>query len=173
MLFTDYLDFRLYRDGQLVTKIAIAQLQHGSIVPLPQNFAAFTNLIKDFTTHISQTIESARKLAEMMAGKARLLSDVIEKVLTSDEANDENNTLKEQMHAFKQILIHDITPKDLPMYMRRPLLTACLRHACTILHCHVKSHSSGGEHIENKYCFRVQHVTIIDGTILPKKYKLF
>jgi predicted helicase len=47
----------------------------------------------------------------MMAGKARLLSEVIEKALTSDESNSEDSTLKDQMHAFKQILIHDITPK--------------------------------------------------------------
>lgn len=47
----------------------------------------------------------------MMAGKARLLSDVIEKALTSDETHNEDSTLKEQMTAFKNILIHDITPK--------------------------------------------------------------
>ena len=46
-----------------------------------------------------------------MAGKARLLSDIIEKSLTSDEENQEDSTLKEQMAAFKSILIHDITPK--------------------------------------------------------------
>ncbi len=46
-----------------------------------------------------------------MAGKARLLSDVIEKALLSDETHNENSTLKDQMNAFKQILIHDITPK--------------------------------------------------------------
>jgi hypothetical protein len=42
-------------------------------------------LSKTFATHIGQTIKSSKKLAEMMAGKARLLSDVIEKALTSDE----------------------------------------------------------------------------------------
>jgi type I restriction-modification system DNA methylase subunit len=47
----------------------------------------------------------------MMAGKARLLSDVIEKALTSDEEKHENSTLKDQMNAFREILIHDITPK--------------------------------------------------------------
>jgi predicted helicase len=47
----------------------------------------------------------------MMAGKARLLSDVIEKSLTSDETREEDSTLKEQMKAFKDILIHDITSK--------------------------------------------------------------
>jgi len=111
LIFTDYLDFHLYIDGIFITKIAIAEIQNGTIIPLPNNYATFTNLIKDFATHVGQTIKSSRKLAEMMAGKARLLSDVIEKALTSDEYNHANSTLKDQMIAFKQILIHDITPK--------------------------------------------------------------
>lgn len=111
LIFTDYLDFHLYIDGVFITKIAIAEIQDGNIVPLPENFATFTNLIKDFCVHISQSIKSSKKLAEMMAGKARLLSDVIEQALTSDENNSEDSTLKDQMNAFKEILIHDITPK--------------------------------------------------------------
>jgi predicted helicase len=111
LIFTDYLHFYLYRDGQLVLKIAIAELTPKGIKPLPENFQAFENLLKDFCTHIGQTIKSSKRLAEMMAGKARLLSEVIEKALTSDESNHEDSTLKEQMLAFRQILIHDITPK--------------------------------------------------------------
>ncbi|MEZ4802055.1 MAG: type ISP restriction/modification enzyme [Gelidibacter sp.] len=111
LIFTDYLDFHLYRDGHFVTSIAIAQVVDNSIQPITENFVAFENLIKEFTVHISQTIKSPKRLAEMMAGKARLLSDVIGKALTSDETHQEDSTLKEQMHAFKDILIHDITPK--------------------------------------------------------------
>jgi predicted helicase len=111
LLFTDYLDFHLYIDGIFITKIAIAEIQNGTIVPLPNNFSIFNNLIKDFASRVGQTIKSSKKLAEMMAGKARLLSDIIEKSLTSDEENQEDSTLKDQMNAFKQILIHDITPK--------------------------------------------------------------
>jgi len=111
LIFTDYLDFHLYIDGIFITKIAIAEIQNGTIVPLPDNFGTFTNLIKDFASHVGQTIKSSKKLAEMMAGKARLLSDVIEKALTSDESNKEDSTLKDHMNTFKQILIHDITPK--------------------------------------------------------------
>ncbi len=111
LLFTDYLDFHLYHDGQFITRIAIGELTDKGIKPLPENFTTFENLIKDFCTHIGQTIKSSKKLAEMMAGKARLLSDVIEKALTSDETNQEDSTLKDQMNAFRQILIHDITPK--------------------------------------------------------------
>ena len=47
-----------------------------------------------------------------MAGKALLLSEVIEKALTSDENNEENSTLKDHIKGFKKILIHDVTPKE-------------------------------------------------------------
>lgn len=112
LIFTDYLDFYYYKNGELVTSIRIGVVDQGKILPLPHNFPAFELLIKDFTTHIGQSIKSPKKLAEMMAGKARMLANVIENSLNSDEENQENSTLKEQMNAFKDILIHDITPKE-------------------------------------------------------------
>jgi len=124
LIFTDYLTFILYREGEFVTKISIGEIttspnpskgggqERGEIRALPENFASFENFIKDFCSHHGQTIKSSKKLAEMMAGKARLLSDIIEKALSSDEVNSEDSTLKDQLNAFKQILIHDITPKS-------------------------------------------------------------
>lgn len=111
IIFTDYLDFHLYCDGQFIMRIRIGEIGDKGILPLIDNFSRFENFIKDFCTQVGQTIKSSKKLAEMMAGKARLLSDVIEKALTSDEINNANSTLEDQMNAFKQILIHDITPK--------------------------------------------------------------
>lgn len=111
IIFTDYLDFHLYRNGVAVMKISIGEITPKGIKPLANNFSSFENFIKDFCSHIAQTIKSPKRLAELMAGKARLLSEVIEKALTSDETNQEDSTLKDQMKAFKQILIHDITPK--------------------------------------------------------------
>jgi len=111
LVFTDYLDFHLYQDGQFITKIAIAKITDNRIEELPENFSRFENIIKDFCVHNSQNIKSSKNLAQMMAGKARLLSDIIEKALTSDQENQENSTLKDQMIAFKEILIHDITPQ--------------------------------------------------------------
>jgi predicted helicase len=111
LIFTDYLDFYLFIDGEFKTSIRIGQLVNDSIVAIPENFAEFTNLIKNFCSHIGQTIKSSKKLAEMMATKARLLSEVIEKALNSDETHNEDSSLKDQMKGFKDILIHDITPK--------------------------------------------------------------
>lgn len=56
LIFTDYIDFHIYQDGEFITKIAIAEVVENRIKPLPENFATFTNLIKDFATHIGQTI---------------------------------------------------------------------------------------------------------------------
>ena len=47
-----------------------------------------------------------------MAKKAKLLAIIIENALNSDEENQQNSSLKEQMDAFKEILIHNIKPKE-------------------------------------------------------------
>jgi predicted helicase len=111
IIFTDYINFHLYRDGEFVTKIAIGELTDKDIKPLPENFSAFEDFMRDFCSHHGQTIKSPKRLAELMAGKARLLANVIELALTSDENNQEDSSLRDQMTAFKEILIHDITPK--------------------------------------------------------------
>lgn len=111
LIFTDYLSFHFYRDGeQNGESVEIGKILNGTIVPVPENFATFTNRLKDFCTNKgNQTIRSSKKLSAMMAGKARLLSNIIELALTRDIADQDNSTLKDQMEAFKDILIHDIT----------------------------------------------------------------
>ncbi|MEX2603607.1 MAG: type ISP restriction/modification enzyme [Gracilimonas sp.] len=122
LIFTDYLDFHLYREGEPITTVRIAEVQDGQIVGKPENYGRFEDIIKDFGTHIGQTIRSANKLSKMMAGKARLLADVIEKALNADAESDikksdrvnesANNTLREQLSAFQNVLIHDIGAKE-------------------------------------------------------------
>jgi predicted helicase len=111
LIFSDYLNFCLYQNGILAYKITIGELTSSGIRPLPENYDQFVNMLKYFCKFKGQTIKNSKQLAEMMATKARLLADVIEKALMSDDSNDENSTLKDQLTAFKQILIHDITPK--------------------------------------------------------------
>lgn len=108
LIFTDYMDFHFYKDGIFTTGIAIAKIDGNKIIPIVENFDTFQNLIKNFAQTISQTIKSPTKLAEMMAGKAKLMADVIEKSLNSDDETDTRSSLKQQMLSFKQMLIHDI-----------------------------------------------------------------
>ncbi len=112
LIFTDYLDFHFYKDGVFTTSIAIARIENGAIIPITANFEAFEGLIKNFALTISQTIKSPTKLAEMMAGKAKLMADIIEKSLDFDDENDSRSSLKNQMLSFKQMLIHDIDNKS-------------------------------------------------------------
>jgi predicted helicase len=112
LILTDYLEFRLYRNGKPVTSVKIAEVKGKAVVPLPDSFKDLENLIRNFCTHVGQTIESHLKLAEMMAGKARMMQAVIEKAVTGDEENEQDSTLKDQMTAFQKILIHDIKPSE-------------------------------------------------------------
>ena len=112
LIITDYLDFWFYKNGELTIKIQIAKIENGVVIPITENFSLFENNIKSFVTFVSQTITSPSKLAKMMAGKARLLEDVIEKAILSEDENEANNSLREQLEIFKASLIHDITPQS-------------------------------------------------------------
>jgi len=109
LIITDYLDFWFYKQGELTNKISIGKIENGVIVSLHENFELFINSILSFTSFVSQTITSPSKLAKLMAGKARLLENVIEKAILSDEESDANNSLRGQLEVFKASLIHDIT----------------------------------------------------------------
>nr|WP_320020554.1 hypothetical protein [uncultured Draconibacterium sp.] len=134
LIITDYLWFQFFKEGELVHEIRIGEIDGNSIKPLPENFTNFENLVRDFCTYVGQTIRSGKKLAGMMAAKARLLQNIVERALTADNENDENSTLNDQYESFKNILIHDLTPKALPTFMRKHWLTECLPHVTTTRH---------------------------------------
>ena len=112
LIITDYLWFQFFKEGELVHEIRIGEVVGNSIQPLPENFTEFTNRIADFCTYIGQTIRSSKKLAEMMAAKARLLQNILEKALSDDEQTAENTSLRGQFETFKDILIHDLDAKS-------------------------------------------------------------
>ena len=108
-IFTDYLRFHFYQNETFITSIAIAEVKNNIIVPIPSNFDNFIEIMKGFFNYKGQTIKSSKELAKMMAGKAKLLSSIIEGAV-----NDESEVggLKDQMQAFRSMLIHDITAKQ-------------------------------------------------------------
>lgn len=109
LIFTDYLDFQFYKNGEFITSIQIAKIENGEVIAIVENFGTFESLIKNFALTVSQSIKSPTKLAEMMAGKAKLMADVIERSLNHDDETQTKSELKSQMLSFKQMLIHDIT----------------------------------------------------------------
>lgn len=112
LIITDYLEFRFYRDGDLLNTIRIGEIKGKKITLTEERIDEFETHIKDFCVSTGQTIKSSSKLSKIMAGKARLLAKVIEMALTEDEENRENNALRDQLEAFQQILIHDLKIKE-------------------------------------------------------------
>jgi predicted helicase len=118
LIITDYLEFRLFRDGEQASTLVLAEIRNGKIVARPEHIEAFAELIREFGRYEGQTIKSASKLSKMMAAKARLLASIIDNALAADDraphdrVAEANTTLRDQLSAFRQVLIHDITPRQ-------------------------------------------------------------
>lgn len=109
LIYTNCLDFEFYREGALLTKISVGDFLMG-IQPKPENFQPLENQLRDFAEQKPQTITSSEKLAEIMAGKAVLIKDVLFNALKEDK--DLQTDISSQYKAFQEHLIHDITPED-------------------------------------------------------------
>ncbi|MCL2218909.1 MAG: adenine specific DNA methyltransferase, partial [Chitinispirillia bacterium] len=108
IIFTDYLDFHFYRNGEFTESVRIGEVKDGKIVPVKDSADKFDTLISQFGHAEAQSITSSDALATIMAAKARLMAGVIENVLSKPGGD---SALAEQMEAFKNVLIPDITPK--------------------------------------------------------------
>ena len=110
IVFTDYLDFHLYENGSFADAVRIAEVRGDRIVPIADAAERFVQLVERLASASPRRITSPQCLASVMAGKARLLADVIERALDSD--TDSRSELAQQMHVFKELLIHDLNNKS-------------------------------------------------------------
>lgn len=104
LILTDYLEFRFFLHQEKVETVRIGRAENGKIVPIPENFDRLKTLLLDFAAFQGQTIKSAKKLAVIMARKARLMRDVFFRAVSRGG----DNTLKDQLKAFKAVLVHDM-----------------------------------------------------------------
>jgi len=109
LLYTNCLDWDFYRNGDLVASVSIGHYMFG-VQALPENYGALVSLLETFFSQRPQTITSPKLLAEIMAGKAQLIKEVLHNALKADK--NEATELTEQFHAFKENLIHEITIED-------------------------------------------------------------
>jgi len=105
LIYTNCLDFHFYKNGELVREIKIADYLMGLQADESQ-FEPLWNQLKDFAAERMQTITSAERLAEVMAGKAAIIKDVLFNSLSEDE--ELQSELAGQFKAFKDQLIHDL-----------------------------------------------------------------
>jgi len=108
ILLTNYYDFQIIQEDGNVVSISIATKNGNEIVSIENNFNQFINLIKEYITPDSRTIKSAKKLAKIMASKARIVRD---NALASLGENKESDIFA-QYESFKQVLIHDMSEEE-------------------------------------------------------------
>ncbi len=106
IVFTDYLDFHLYKEKNLVMKFELAYEQNNKIVLNEDAVGQFASLIDTLRYAEAQKISSPKKLAILMANKAKLIAEAVKLELKSDEEQEGN--LYMQLKAFKDVLNKDI-----------------------------------------------------------------
>lgn len=112
IIFTDYLDFHLYEHGEFVDSVRIAELKGDKIVAITENEDKFLNLIQHVGNNAIQSITSASRLAKLMAGKARLLENIIEQAMNDETDSYDNENIRGQYQAFKDVLIQELKPSE-------------------------------------------------------------
>ncbi|OUI97573.1 hypothetical protein HK20_12960 [Acetobacter sp. DsW_54] len=107
LILTNYLDFRLYRDGEFVRSVSLASVsRNGSLSLVTGAARELQAMLQVFFDAWMPTISAPQDLAERMARAARLLRDIVGDVF---EAEDEAGDLHEQYGAFRQILIAELS----------------------------------------------------------------
>lgn len=112
LIITDYLNFHFYDNGELMTKVCIGSVENGKILPDNDGIKTFELLFNEFCKYGGQTIKSPQKLALMMAGKAKLLANIISNALIKDIDENINSSLLGELYSFREYLINDIQPEE-------------------------------------------------------------
>ncbi len=103
---TDNIEFRFYRNAELVETVKIAEFSNNQIISKTEKFEKLEMLLKNFLTFKTQTISSSKKLSEIMAWKARMIKTVIYMTLKNNK--DIKTEIHNQFDVFKKVLVHDL-----------------------------------------------------------------
>jgi predicted helicase len=111
IIYTNYLDFRWYVRGEVVSTITLAEFDAvGKLQPKADAEKQLANLIKEFLQKEVPTVATPKELAKRMASITRLIRQTIEKAL-EDETTSKENTLHEQFESFKKTLLPNLDDK--------------------------------------------------------------
>ncbi len=115
IIFTDYLDFHLYENGEWVRNVRLAEVQGDNIVLCKEDLEDFIALVNHIASTKPFKITSAKRLAIQMAAKARILASTINNAFSLAEEDcksaEKNKQLQGQLDAFRKVLINDLTPQ--------------------------------------------------------------
>ena len=122
LILTDYLEFRWYADGEKRETVRIAKVSKGKIVRISRAYADLTDMLRRFAQQTTQSVNSARELAQRLARSAQFIAHFIEKDL---KATRPAPTCKINWPPSRKpccpVSISPVSPICTP----KPLLTAC------------------------------------------------
>lgn len=116
IVFTDFLTFHLFANGELTGSAEIAHVEAGHIIPSnsERDLSEFQSMVEALGNAQPQPIRSPNKLAETMAAKAKVIADDITEILEKEdaEADEADRKVRMEMEAFKKVLVHDMDEKQ-------------------------------------------------------------
>lgn len=112
LILTNFLEFRLYRDGKLIDSVSVARqdtMIRAKAIPPVEHEQAFKNLLDKFFSFSLPKSYSAETLATELAKRTGFLRDEIIKEELKEEAILNKGSLMGFYEAFKKYLISDLT----------------------------------------------------------------
>ena len=108
--FTDYLRFYLYKNGEQVLSATIGRIENKEVVinDDEQQIGNFLKIVYELGHAEPQPIRSAKLLAEVMAGKAKVIASVLNTAMALNKTV-EDEELHAKLEAFQKFLVHDMS----------------------------------------------------------------
>jgi Type ISP C-terminal specificity domain/N-6 DNA Methylase len=115
LILTNFLEFRLYRDGQLIDKVQVARpfvVHKLKTVPPVEKEAEFLSLLEKFFAFLLPKSYSAKTLAIELAKRTRFLKDEVIAEELKEESERGRGHILGFYEAFKKHLISGLTMDD-------------------------------------------------------------
>ncbi len=115
VILTNFYEFRLYREGELIADVQIARPQiakHINAVPPVENEKEFFDLLNLFFSYSLPAIKTAKALATELAKRTRFLRDEVISIELQEEVKNRKKALHGFYEAFKNYLIRTITKEQ-------------------------------------------------------------
>lgn len=110
IIHTDYLEFRWYRDGELVFHLRLANRIGEKIIPNEADFERASLLFTQFYSTVTESIKTSKQLAIRLASISSMIRELIQSTLTFDDVD--SKWLRSWKAAFQETLFKAIDDRQ-------------------------------------------------------------
>ena len=121
IVFTDFLHFLLYQEGECLLEVRVAEQDGDRLAPLPDADAQFAELVAHLRDAQPVPITSPKRLALLMAGKAQLLARSV-RVVLGDPTSETGYDLHQQLLRIKNVLMSNVSQVEFADWYAQTLI---------------------------------------------------